>query len=163
MKQTGSQDDQIFMQEAIRLAQLAADQGEIPVGAVIVRNGTILASAHNLREKNKIVTAHAELLAIEEACRKLGDWRLSDTTLYVTLEPCPMCAGTIVNARIPRVVYGVKDAEAGCCGSILNLNTYPFHHAFSITSGVCEEECRRVLQEFFVARRARMQQGTNHE
>ena len=151
MKET--QKDIEFMREALSLAKNAAELGEVPVGAVIVKDGEILCGAYNLREKNKVATAHAELLAIEEACRKLGGWRLTGCTLYVTLEPCPMCAGAIVNSRIDRVVYGAKDAVAGCCGSILNLNTYPFNHSFTLEGGVCQEECKAILQEFFANKR----------
>ena len=145
--------DELFMEEALILARQAAREGEVPVGAVIVKDGQILCGAYNQREKTKRATAHAELLAMEEACRLLGGWRLSGCTLYVTMEPCPMCAGTIVNARIDRVVYGVKDAVAGCCGSVLNINRYPFSHAFAVTSGVCESECATLLQDFFKERR----------
>ena len=145
--------DVVFMQEALKLAQMAMDLGEVPVGAVIVRDGEILCGAYNLRETQKMATAHAELLAIEDACRILGGWRLPRCTLYVTLEPCPMCAGAIVNSRIERVVYGAKNLSAGCCGSILDLNAYPFNHAFSLTEGVCEEECKSLLQRFFARKR----------
>ena len=147
--------DKIFMQEALRLAEKAGAMGEVPVGAVIVKDGKILCGAHNMREKSGMATAHAELLAIEEACRLLGNWHLCGCTLYVTLEPCPMCAGAIVNSRIERVVYGAKDAVAGCCGSILNLNHYPFNHAFALQGGVCAEECKATLQKFFKQQRER--------
>lgn len=144
-----------FMREALELARLAADMGEIPVGALVVdsNSGEVIARAHNLRENNKLATAHAEILAIEEACRKRGGWRLNGCTLYVTLEPCPMCAGAIVNSRIDRVVWGADDMVAGCCGSVINFNSYPFNHSFATTSGVCEEECKAVLQEFFQTKR----------
>ena len=144
-----------FMREALELARLAADMGEIPVGALVVdsNSGEVIARAHNLRENNKLATAHAEILAIEEACRKRGGWRLHGCTLYVTLEPCPMCAGAIVNSRIDRVVWGADDMVAGCCGSVINFNFYPFNHAFDMSSGVCEEECKAVLQEFFQTKR----------
>ena len=145
--------DEHYMREALRLAEQGAALGEVPVGAVIVRDGKILCGAHNRRELDGDASAHAELLAIREACRLLGGWRLTGCTLYVTLEPCPMCAGAIVNARLDRVVYGVKDAAAGCCGSVLNLNAYPFNHAFALTGGVCEEPCRELLREFFKQRR----------
>ena len=143
------------MREALELARLAADMGEIPVGALVVdsNSGEVIARAHNLRENNKLATAHAEILAIEEACRKRGGWRLHGCTLYVTLEPCPMCAGAIVNSRIDRVVWGADDMVAGCCGSVINFNSYPFNHSFATTSGVCEEECKAVLQEFFQTKR----------
>ena len=144
-----------FMRAALELARLAADMGEIPVGALVVdsNSGEVISRAHNLRENNKLATAHAEILAIEEACRKRGGWRLHGCTLYVTLEPCPMCAGAIVNSRIDRVVWGADDMVAGCCGSVINFNSYPFNHSFATTSGVCEEECKAVLQEFFQTKR----------
>lgn len=141
--------DRDWMREALRYAEKAKEMGEVPVGAVIVKDGALVCGAHNLREKNRVATAHAELLAIEEACRKLGGWRLTGCTLYVTLEPCSMCAGAIVNSRIDRVVFGVKDPAAGCCGSVLNFNSYPFNHAFSLTGGVCETECLELLRRFF--------------
>jgi tRNA(adenine34) deaminase len=144
-----------FMKEALELARLAADMGEIPVGALVVdsNSGEVIAKAHNLRENNKLATAHAEILAIEEACRKRGSWRLHGCTLYVTLEPCPMCAGAIVNSRIDRVVWGADDMVAGCCKSVINFNSYPFNHSFATASGVCESECKAVLQEFFQTKR----------
>ena len=145
------------MIQAIELAKKAAQCGEVPVGALIVEDATgmVLAQAYNLRESNKSATAHAEILAIEEACQKRGSWRLSGCTLYVTLEPCPMCAGAIINSRIDRVIYGAKDALAGCCGSVINFNSYPFNHAFELVGGVCEEECVALLQDFFKAKRNR--------
>lgn len=142
-----------WMQEALSLAEQAAARGEVPVGALIVRDGVCIGRGYNLREMQGSAIAHAEILAIEEACRALGDWRLTGCTLYVTLEPCPMCAGAIINSRIDRVVFGLKDAAAGCCGSVINLNRYPFSHAFSLTEGVCEEECAALLRDFFRARR----------
>ena len=145
--------DEYYMNEALSLARAAASEGEIPVGALIVKDGEVIATGHNLREKSGLATAHAEILAIEEACRRLGGWRLSGCTLYVTLEPCPMCAGAIVNSRVDRVVYGADDASAGCLKSVINFNSYPFSHAFSVTGGVLEAECREVLQKFFKSRR----------
>ena len=145
--------DEQYMKKALELARQSAAMGEVPVGAVIVRDGEILCGAHNRRETDKDASAHAELIAIREACDLLGGWRLTGCTLYVTLEPCPMCAGALVNARVDRVVYGVKDAAAGCCGSVLNLNAYPFNHAFAVTGGVCEQECRELLRDFFKQRR----------
>ena len=147
--------DSFYMKEALALAERAMAEGEVPVGAVIVKDDKILASAYNLRETRGVATAHAELLAIEEACRALGGWRLSGCTLYVTLEPCPMCAGAIVNSRLDRVVYGVKDSVAGSCGSVVNLNSYPFNHAFSLTGGILEEECRDLLRRFFLEKRGK--------
>ena len=147
--------DIAFMQQAIELARQAAQSGEVPVGAIVVDNATneVLSKAYNLRQTNKIATAHAEIIAIEDACKKKKSWRLSGCTLYVTLEPCPMCAGAIVNSRIERVVYGAKDELAGCCGSVINFNSYPFNHSFEITQGVCESECRELLQIFFKEKR----------
>ena len=143
-----------FMREALALAKKAAELGEVPVGAVVVNSeGIVIADAYNLRENKKSVSAHAEIIAIEQACRKLGDWRLSGCTLYVTLEPCPMCAGAIVNSRISRVVFGAYDMQAGCCGSVINFNAYPFNHAFEIEGGVLEEECSAILADFFKNKR----------
>lgn len=144
-----------LMRQAIELAKTAAEQGEVPVGALVVKSdtGEVISGAYNLRESEKNATAHAEILAIEAACRRLGGWRLSGYTLYVTLEPCPMCAGAIVNSRIDRVVYGASDAFAGCCGSVMNFNAYPFSHAFEVSARVCEDECREIIQSFFEQRR----------
>ena len=147
--------DEMWMRRALELAHRAAEMGEVPVGAVIVRRGELIAAAGNRRECDRSATAHAELLAIEQACAAVGSWRLSECTLYVTLEPCPMCAGAIVNARIGRVVYGCKDARAGAMGSVLNLPRYPLNHRPQVTVGVCEAECRAVLRIFFAARRGR--------
>ena len=145
--------DENWMQAAIELARYAATLGEIPVGAVVVKNDQIIGEGYNRRESTKNALEHAEVIAITKACQAVGDWRLTNCTLYVTLEPCPMCAGAVVNSRIGRVVFGASDALAGCCGSVLNLNAYPFNHAFSLTGGVCEEECRELLQHFFAQRR----------
>ena len=143
-----------LMREALSLAARAAEIGEIPVGALVVNaKGEIIASAYNLRENKKSATAHAEILAIEQACETLGGWRLQGCTLYVTLEPCPMCAGALVNSRIDRVVFGAYDMQAGCCGSVVNFNAYPFNHAFEIEGGVMERECREILTEFFNKKR----------
>ncbi|MBR2388738.1 MAG: tRNA adenosine(34) deaminase TadA [Clostridia bacterium] len=150
-------DDIFFMNEAIKLAQKAAELGEVPIGALIVRDGVIISEAFNLRETEKLATAHAELSAIEAACKKLGGWRLFGCTLYVTLEPCPMCAGAIVNSRIDRVVYGAPDLRFGACGSLFNINSYPLNHAFEITGGVCEEECKALLSDFFKELRKKKQ------
>ena len=148
-------DDIYFMKRAIELAKRAAEIGDVPVGALIVNSesGEIIAEAYNLRENKNSATAHAEVLAIEEACNKLSSWRLLGYTLYVTLEPCPMCAGALINSRIDRVVYGAKDEVAGCCGSVINFNSYPFNHAFELTSGICEDECAQLLKDFFVGKR----------
>lgn len=147
-------EDIFFMREALTLAKEAAQIGEIPVGALVVDgNGNIISRANNLRETKKNAIAHAEMLAIEQACSALGGWRLQGCTLYVTLEPCPMCAGALVNSRISRVVFGAYDMQAGCCGSVINFNAYPFNHAFEIEGGVLEDECREVLTEFFKKKR----------
>ena len=143
-----------FMRQALALANEASDLGEIPVGALVVsREGNVVASAYNLRENEKSAIAHAEILAIEKACKELGGWRLNGCTLYVTLEPCPMCAGALVNSRIDRVVFGAYDMQAGCCGSVINFNAYPFNHAFAIEGGVLEDECRELLVNFFDSKR----------
>ena len=147
-----TQDEQ-FMKEALVEAEQAFALGEVPVGAVVVKDGKIIARGHNRRETDRVATAHAELLAMEEACRALGSWRLSDCTLYVTLEPCPMCAGTAVNARVGRVVYGAKDAKAGAMGSVFSVNAYPLNHKVDLTVGVLEAECREILQRFFEGKR----------
>ena len=146
-------EDETFMREALAEAAIAAAKGEVPVGAVIVRNGEIIARAHNERETKHDASAHAELSAIRAACAALGGWRLTGCTLYVTLEPCPMCAGAIVNARVPRVVYGVKDAKAGAMGSLLDVRSYPLNHKPQTDSGILETECREILRTFFEARR----------
>ena len=145
--------DQFFMAQALTQAQKAIQQGEVPVGAVIVFEGKIIASAHNTREAQADATAHAEILAIKQACNALGNWRLSDCELYVTLEPCPMCAGAIINARIKRVIFGAKDPNMGCCGSVCNLFAMDFANHPKITGGILEEECKTLLQAFFKEKR----------
>lgn len=141
--------DEVFMKEALVLARQAADAGEVPVGCVIVRNGEIVGRGRNRREGDKSALAHAELEAIDDACRRLGGWRLWECTLYVTLEPCPMCAGAIVNARIPRVVYGASDAKCGAVQSVCSLFDMKFNHHPAVESGVLEAECAALLTEFF--------------
>lgn len=139
-----------YMRQALALAREAAAAGEVPVGCVIVdRAGQIIGRGRNRREEDKSPLAHAELAAITNACRSHGDWRLKGARLYVTLEPCPMCAGAIVNARIPAVYYGAKDDKAGCCGSVLNLFEERFNHHPRIYGRVLEAECAALLQEFF--------------
>ena len=146
--------DTNYMQQALALAQEAALHGDIPVGCVIVRDGQVVGRGRNRRELLGDATAHAELEAIREACSALGTWRLSDCTLYVTLEPCPMCAGGMINSRIQTVVYGATNPKAGCCGSVLPLFHEKFNHHPTIYGGVLEEECAQVLGEFFRPRNA---------
>lgn len=142
------------MEAALAEARLAAAEGETPIGAVLVKNGEIVAAAHNCREAKNDVTSHAELEVLRIAGQKKGDWRLSECTLYVTLEPCPMCAGAILGARVGRVVYGAKDANMGAMGSVLNLPRFPLGAHPTVVGGVLEDECRELLQSFFRARRA---------
>lgn len=146
-------EDEKWMRMALAEAQKAADEGETPVGAVLVAGGELIAAGHNARETKHDVTSHAEMETIRAAASKKGDWRLSDMTLYVTLEPCPMCAGAILAARIPRVVYGAKDATAGAMGSVLNLPRYPLGARPEVISGVLANESRALLQSFFRSRR----------
>ena len=146
----GSSRDEQFMKEAIRQARKAAAIGDVPIGCVIVADDQIIARGYNKRNKNKTVLAHAELLAISKACRKTGDWRLEQCTMYITLEPCQMCAGAIVQARIPRVVIGSMNPKAGCAGSVLNLlEMKEFNHQVDVTRGVLREECSQMLSDFF--------------
>ena len=142
-------DDEKFMREALALAQAAADEGEVPVGCVVVRGEEIVGRGRNRRESVKSALAHAEIEAIAEACRNLGGWRLWQCTLYVTLEPCPMCAGAIINARLPRVVYGAKEPTNGCCGSAVDLFMLPCSQKPELVPGVLEEECSAMLRAFF--------------
>lgn len=149
-------DDKKYMQLALGEACKAAELGEIPIGAVLVDNvsGEVVAAAHNMRETWQDATAHAEVIVIREACARLKRWRLSGCTLYVTVEPCPMCSGAIVNSRVERVVYGCPDAKAGGAESIFNIITNPnLNHCAEVVSGVCEEECAQVMKAFFKRRR----------
>ena len=138
-----------FMRQALDLAQEAAQAGEVPVGCVIVRHGEIVGRGRNRREEGKNALAHAEIEAINDACRTLSGWRLWDCTLYVTLEPCPMCAGAIVNARIPRVVFGASDQKCGACGSVCDVFTMGFNHHPTVEKGILEEEATALLTEFY--------------
>ena len=155
LPETAAERDAHFMKLALALAQAAAEDGEVPVGCVIVRDGKVLSADYNGRETFRDAAYHAETAAISSACRKLGGWRLIGCTLYVTLEPCPMCAGAIWNARIPRVVVGAKDPKAGAMGSLINLNSYPLNFKPKVEFGVCERECRDVLRAFFQVRRGK--------
>ena len=146
--------DEYFMQDAIRQAVKAYEADEVPVGAVVVRNGTVIARAWNQVELLNDATAHAEMLALTAAEAAVGDWRLTDCTLYVTKEPCPMCAGDIVHCRLARVVFGVPDPKGGAAGGAMNLLQFPtLNHACEITSGVMEADCRSLLQTFFQQKR----------
>ena len=147
-------DDKKFMALALELAREAAAEGEVPVGAVVVRDDQVIGTGRNRRKKAGNALAHAEVEAIDAACRTLGGWQLVGCTLYVTLEPCPMCAGAIINARIERVVQGATNPKAGSCGSIVDLFSLPYNHRPELISGVMEEECQQVLKDFFKAMRA---------
>ena len=149
----GKTADEYFMSCALELAEAGAAAGEVPVGAVLVKDGVILCADYNGREETKDATYHAETSVIRQGCGLLGGWRLTGCTLYVTLEPCPMCAGAVWNARISRVVYGAKDARAGAMGSVFNLNSYPVNWKPAVTAGVLEEPCRDVMQTFFAGKR----------
>ena len=138
-----------YMDAALELAKEAAEDGEVPVGCVVVCGDKIVGRGRNRRETDKSALAHAEIEAIAEACKTLGGWRLWECTLYVTLEPCPMCAGAIINARIPRVVYGASDKKCGAAGSVCNLFSMAFNHHPQVEVGLREEECSRLLTEFF--------------
>ncbi|HIY33511.1 MAG TPA: nucleoside deaminase [Candidatus Eubacterium faecigallinarum] len=138
-----------FMKRAVELAKLSALEGEVPVGAVIVRDGEIVGEGRNRREYGKNALYHAEIEAIDSACRKLGGWRLWQCELYVTLEPCPMCAGAIINSRIKRVYFGAFDKKAGSFGSVADFNNIPYNHKPEIVSGVMADECSNLLTEFF--------------
>ncbi len=141
--------DEIFMTAALALACQAAAEGEVPVGAVVVKDGVIIGTGRNRRETVGNALAHAEIEAIDGACRHLGGWQLMGCTLYVTLEPCPMCAGAIINSRIERVVQGTANPKAGSCGSIVDLFSLPYNHRPELCAGVMEEECGAVLKQFF--------------
>jgi tRNA(adenine34) deaminase len=145
--------DIFFMREALALAREAAEADEVPVGAIIVYEGKIIARARNRRESDKLATHHAEIVAIEEACRYRGGWRLPDCTLYVTLEPCPMCGGAIINARLPRVVFGAYDRRGGVFGSAVDFNSLTFNHRPEVVGGVCEAEAAAILTEYFRRKR----------
>lgn len=153
--------DAYFMEEALQLARKAEALGEVPIGCVITQDGEIVGRGYNCRETGKTALGHAEIMAIEDACRKLGGWRLWQCRLYVTLEPCPMCAGAIINARIPVVVYGARDPKAGSVGSVVDLFSLPYNHRPQVLSGLMEEECTRLLRDFFRGLRERKKQTGN--
>ena len=157
-------DDERFMKEAIRQARKAYAIGEVPIGCVIVYEGRVIARGYNRRTIDKNTLAQAELLAIRKASRKLDDWRLEGCTMYVTLEPCQMCSGAIIQARIPKVVVGCMNPKAGCAGSILNLLDVPqFNHQAELVTGVLEEECSQMMKEFFKELREKKKAAKNEE
>lgn len=156
MEKENLNNDEIFMEEAIRLALIAAQRDEVPVGAVAVRDGRIIASAYNTREESRCATHHAEILAIEEACRTLGGWRLPGVTLYVTMEPCVMCAGAIINSRIERVVYGARDHRFGAFGSALDVNEAGLNHRPEVIGGVLGDRCAEILSDYFKGKRKKV-------
>lgn len=151
--QTVRNTPEYYMSLALRLAQMAFERGEVPVGAVVVKDGRIVGSGFNQREQGRCATLHAELTAIENACRAVGSWRLSDCDLYVTLEPCPMCAGAIINARLRSVYIGVLDEKAGAVRSVCSLFEMPFNHRPAVTCGILETECGQILSDFFAGLR----------
>ena len=147
--------DEKFMHLALEQAKLAYQIGEVPVGAVVVKDGEIVGTGYNRRETDKNAVAHAELLAIDDACKRLGGWRLWECELYVTLEPCPMCAGAIINSRIKRLIYGASDKKAGSVESVVRMFDLPYNHKPPYTAGVLEEECSQILKSFFKEMRSR--------
>ncbi|CCZ18309.1 cytosine/adenosine deaminase [Clostridium sp. CAG:780] len=145
-----------FMKEALKEAQKSYKKEEIPVGAIIVKDGKIIARGHNLKETKTDPTKHAEIIAIQKACKKLQTWRLTGCTMYVTLEPCSMCAGSLIQSRLDKVVIGTMDEKTGACGSVLNLlSDYKFNHTVQIETGIMQEECKTILQQFFKELRAK--------
>lgn len=141
--------DRKYMDLALIEAKKALADGDVPVGAIVVKDGQIIGKGRNKREKDKNAVAHAEILAIEDACKTVGDWRLDGAELYVTLEPCPMCSGAIINARIKTVIFGAYDTKVGSLGSVANFANMPFSFTPEVYGGICENECREILSEFF--------------
>ena len=153
--------DEKYMKDAIRQAKKAYDLEETPIGCVLVHEGKVIARGYNKRNKKKNTLAHAEMIVIDKASRVLGDWRLEECTMYVTLEPCPMCAGAIVQARIPKVVIGSTNPKAGCAGSVINLlDMAGFNHQVEVVQGVLEEECSQLLRDFFKELRLKRKNST---
>lgn len=143
-------DNSFYMKKALELAQIAFEEDEVPIGAVVVRNGEIVGIGYNKRDSQKNAMLHAETIAIYNACERLGGWRLWECDLYVTVEPCPMCTGAIINSRIRNLYFGAKNPKAGACGSIINLFDYPFNHKPNITVGLLEDECSKIMTDFFL-------------
>ena len=157
-------EDEKYMRQAIRLAKKAGDNGDVPIGCIIVYQGKVIGRGYNRRNKDKSPLAHAEIMAIKKASKIIGDWRLEECRMYVTLEPCQMCSGAIVQARIPEIVIGCMNPKAGCAGSIINILDMPaFNHQVSITRGVCQQECSEMLKEFFKNLRKNAIKATNLE
>ena len=156
-------DDRYYMQLALEEARKAAELGEIPIGAVLVHDGEVVCSAHNMRETWQSATAHAEVIVIEEACKKLARWRLSGCTLYVTVEPCPMCAGAVANARIKKVYFGAYDSKMGAMNSVIDLSKYNFNHHFEAEGGILKEECASLLSDFFKKLRNKNERQSTNE
>ena len=152
---------EFFMKKALEEAKTAYKLGEVPVGAVIVYNNKIIARGHNTRETNQSVLGHAEINAIKKASKKIGSWRLEDCDIYVTLEPCPMCSGAIIQSRIKNLYFGAYDLKGGACGSVLNLFEHPFNHKVNVTGGVMEMECSRIIKDFF--KELRQKNVDNHQ
>ncbi len=142
-------DDNYFMKQALARAKAAAAAGEVPIGAVIVKDGEIISTGRNMRESKHNALHHAEIIAIDRACKKLKAWRLSGCTLYVTVEPCPMCAGALINSRISRLVFGCYDKKAGVYGSVFDIHDHAFNHYYEVTAGVMERECAKTMSDFF--------------
>ena len=145
--------DQKFMKLAICQAQKAKEMDEVPIGAIAVLDGKVIARAHNTREKTGNALNHAEVLAIQKACKKVGNWRLDEVTLYVTIEPCPMCMGSMLNARLKRLVYGADDKKGGACGTLYNLNDGKYNHTISVTKGVLKDDCANIIRTYFEDKR----------
>lgn len=146
-------DDNYWMRRALNLAKKAEDEAEVPVGAIVVQDNKIIGEGFNLSISNCDPTAHAEIMAIRDACKKKNNYRLPDATLYVTLEPCPMCAGAIIHSRLAKVIYGARDIKSGALGGFMDLNEHKWNHNIASTAGILEEECSSILKEFFKARR----------
>lgn len=152
-----------YMRRAITCAKKAAERGEVPVGAVIVKDGKIISTGYNKREEKKNAIMHAEMIAIDRACKKLGAWRLEDCELYVTLEPCPMCAGAVANARIKKVYFGAYDSKMGAVSSVIDLSKYNFNHHFEAEGGIMKDECAKLLSDFFKKLRNKNERQCQHE
>lgn len=152
-----------YMKEALKEALKAYNKEEVPIGAIIVKNGKIISRGHNLKEEKRNTIKHAEIIAIEKASKKLSNWRLEDCEMYVTLEPCPMCAGAIINSRIKKIYIGALDRKAGACKSVLNLFEYPFNHKVEAEYGILEKEAEKLLKDFFKELREKKKKENNND